>query len=116
MKRAGLHYTPFSEKAPAISRAPARQTGEKSHFLLPVAKVGLVRDDENGAAIAIEVWELDPSQFGEFVAAIPAPLGIGKVQLDDGSEVPGFIAEPRATNGATEITSFGGWRAWLESR
>jgi allophanate hydrolase len=76
----------------------------------------LVRDNENGAAITIEVWELEASEFGEFVAAIPAPLGIGKVQLDDGSEVPGFIAEPRATMGATEITSFGGWRAWLERR
>jgi allophanate hydrolase len=40
-------------------------------------------------------------------------LGIGKVLLEDGREVPGFIAEPRAITGATEITSFGGWRAWL---
>jgi allophanate hydrolase len=79
------------------------------------ARPALVRDDEHGTAIAIEVWELEPSAFGEFVAAIPPPLGIGKVLLEDGREVPGFIAEPRAITGATEITSFGGWRAWLAS-
>ena len=79
------------------------------------ARPALVRDDEHGAGIALEVWELEPAAFGEFVAAIPAPLGIGKVSLEDGSEVPGFIAETRAVHGAIEITSFGGWRAWLAS-
>lgn len=76
----------------------------------------LVRDDESGAPVAIEVWELDTRSFGEFVAAIPPPLGIGKVLLEDGSEVPGFIAEPRAIHGATEITHFGGWRNWLSRK
>jgi hypothetical protein len=32
VKRGGLDHTPFSEKAPAISRVPARQTGEKAVF------------------------------------------------------------------------------------
>lgn len=73
----------------------------------------LIHDDSAGSAIAVEVWELDKAAFGDFVSHIPAPLGIGKVTLADGSEVPGFIAEPRARHGAEEITSFGGWRAWL---
>jgi allophanate hydrolase len=79
------------------------------------ARPALVHDAD-GAAIAVEVWELEPAEFGSFVAGIPAPLGIGKVRLADDSEVPGFIAEPRAVHGATEITSHGGWRAWLASR
>jgi allophanate hydrolase len=33
--------------------------------------------------------------------------------LENGEEVPGFIAEPRAAEGAEEITSFGAWKAWL---
>ena len=74
----------------------------------------LIHDDAAGAAIAVEVWELGAAEFGDFVSKIPAPLGIGKVRLADGTEVPGFIAEPRATNGAQEITSFGGWRAAME--
>jgi len=76
----------------------------------------MIRDDAAGASIAVEVWELEPAEFGEFVAAIPGPLGIGKITLENGEEVPGFIAEPRAAEGAIEITALGGWRAWLASR
>lgn len=73
----------------------------------------LVHDAEKGTAIEVEVWDLTAAAFGDFVAQIPAPLGIGKVTLADGQALPGFIAEPRATDQAQEITRFGGWRAWL---
>ncbi len=76
----------------------------------------LIRDDANGAAITVEVWELERAAFGDFVAEIPGPLGIGKVLLESGKEVPGFIAEPRATVGAEEITGYGGWREWLPEK
>lgn len=76
----------------------------------------LVRDDAGGASIVVEVWELEPAAFGDFVSKIPAPLGIGKVLLEDGTEVPGFIAEPRATEGAEEITRFGGWKTWISQK
>jgi allophanate hydrolase len=76
----------------------------------------LIQDDAAGAAIELEVWELGIAEFGDFVSKIPAPLGIGKVRLADGGEVPGFIAEPRAMDGAGEITRFGGWRAWLAAK
>ena len=79
----------------------------------PVQRPGMVRVAEGGAAIAMEVWEVPSPLFGSFVAGIPAPLGIGKVKLDDGSEVPGFICEGLGIGGATDITHFGGWRAWL---
>ena len=52
------------------------------------AKPALVHD-ENGAAIAVEVYELDLTAFGSFVAEVPAPLAIGTVTLADGSEVKG---------------------------
>ena len=73
----------------------------------------LIHVADGGAAIEVEVWDLDPAAFGDFVAKIPAPLGIGKVTLASGEQVPGFIAEPRAAADALEITSYGGWRAWL---
>ncbi|MDM7943961.1 MAG: allophanate hydrolase [Hydrogenophaga sp.] len=79
----------------------------------PVQRPGMVRVTEGGAPIALEVWELPATHFGSFVAGIPAPLGIGKVKLADGSEVPGFICEGIGITGATDITHFGGWRAWL---
>jgi len=79
------------------------------------ARPAMIHDEENGAPIALEVWELEPAAFGDFVSKIPGPLGIGKVILASGEQVPGFIAEPRATLGAEEITSHGGWRAWMAS-
>jgi allophanate hydrolase len=70
---------------------------------------------DGGAAIQAEVWELPPAGFGEFVASVPAPLTIGKVLLADHSEVPGFLCEPVALDGARDITASGGWRAHLVS-
>ncbi|MBB4000522.1 allophanate hydrolase [Aureimonas pseudogalii] len=81
------------------------------------AKPGLVRDPAfAGPGIAVEVWSLDPAGFGRFVAGIPQPLGIGKLALDDGSEVSGFVCEPSAIRGALEVTEFGGWRAYVAAR
>ena len=71
--------------------------------------------DGDGSAIAVEVYELEPAAFGSFVAEVPPPLAIGSVVLADGSIVKGFIAEPRATQGARDITSLGGWRAYIAS-
>ncbi|MCG8083825.1 MAG: allophanate hydrolase [Candidatus Thiodiazotropha taylori] len=79
----------------------------------PPARPGLILDEVEGAAIEVEVWSMPQSQFGSFVAAIPSPLGIGKLQLADGSEASGFICEPYAISKAEEITGFGGWKAYL---
>ena len=47
------------------------------------------------------------------LAEVPPPLAIGTVTLADGSSVKGFVAEPRATVGAEDITALGGWRAYI---
>jgi allophanate hydrolase len=67
----------------------------------------------DGAAIAVEVYELDVAAFGSFVAEVPPPLAIGTVTLADGSMVKGFVSEPRASAGAEDITALGGWRAYI---
>lgn len=69
---------------------------------------------QDGASIKVEVYELDVAAFGSFVAEVPAPLAIGTVTLTDGTSVKGFVAEPRATTGAEDITHLGGWRAYIE--
>ena len=56
------------------------------------------------------------SQFGSFVGGIPAPLGIGKLELADGSVVNGFICEAIGITHAQDITEYGGWRVWLAKR
>ncbi|AGB77854.1 allophanate hydrolase [Enterobacteriaceae bacterium strain FGI 57] len=75
-------------------------------------KPGIVRDTD-GAAIQVELWDIPLARFGEFVAEIPAPLGIGSLELADGRWVKGFICEPAALNDATDITEFKGWRHWV---
>jgi allophanate hydrolase len=82
----------------------------------PVARPGMVRVSEGGQAIPLEVWSVPAEHFGSFVAGIPAPLGIGKVELADGRVVPGFICEGIGTEGATDITHFGGWRNYLANK
>lgn len=79
-------------------------------------KPGVVRVASGGAPLEVEVWRLTEAAFGSFVAALPQPMGIGKVSLADGSLVSGFIVEPIATEGAEDITRFGGWRGFLASR
>ena len=75
-------------------------------------KPGLARA-EAGAPIDVELWDMPTAAFGSFVASIPAPLGIGTLELADGRAVKGFICEPWALAHAVDITSFGGWRAYL---
>lgn len=70
----------------------------------------------SGPGIEVEVWAMPASEFGSFVAEIPPPLGIGSVKLASGRTVKCFIAEPYALQTATEITQFGGWRAYLAAR
>jgi allophanate hydrolase len=84
-------------------------------YALPDGKrPGLIKVAEGGAAIECEVWEMPASQFGAFVAGIPAPLGIGKLELADGATVNGFICESLGVIDALDITEYGGWRAWLQ--
>lgn len=71
------------------------------------------RADEQGAAIVGEVWTLPAHGFGAFVAALPQPMTIGRVTLEDGTAVAGFLAEPVAFEGAPDISAHGGWLAYL---
>ncbi len=74
---------------------------------------GMMRDTSEGHAIDIEIWQIPRAEFGGFVADIPAPLGIGKVETSDGRWLPGFICEAYAVTEAKEISELGGWRQYL---
>ncbi|WP_242147312.1 allophanate hydrolase [Sphingomonas sp. BAUL-RG-20F-R05-02] len=110
-----LHWQLTSREA----RLVATTTTASNYRLYAIAnstppKPALIHSAD-GAAIAVEVYELDVAAFGSFVVEVPAPLAIGSVTLADGSVVKGFVAEPRATDGAEDITALGGWRAYIAS-
>ncbi|MDF2836592.1 MAG: allophanate hydrolase [Paenibacillus sp.] len=75
-------------------------------------KPGMVKRQAGGASVELEIWEMPLASFGKFAAGIPGPLGIGKIELEDGTEVPGFICEgyAAALAGAEDISETGGWR------
>jgi allophanate hydrolase len=77
-------------------------------------KPGLLRVKNGaGAVIAVELYALSESAFGRFVAAVPPPLSIGTVELGQGESVKGFLVEAEAVASARDISSFGGWRAFI---
>lgn len=97
-----------------FSRAVRTADSYRLHALATVPpKPGLRRVASAGSAIAGEVWTLPAHGFGAFVAALPQPMAIGQVTLEDGTAVAGFLAEPVELEGAPDISAHGGWLAYL---
>jgi allophanate hydrolase len=117
-----LHWQLASRDAELVRRcktAPAYRLYAMANTTPPKPALVHVGDGDagnGGGAIEVEVYALDLAAFGSFVAEVPAPLAIGTVTLEDGTEVKGFVAEPRALDGAEDITALGGWRAYMASR
>jgi allophanate hydrolase len=82
----------------------------------PPFRPGMLRVAEDGVAIEVEIWQLPSSELGSFLTGIPAPLGLGKVQLADGRWETGFICEAYGLEGAADISHFGGWRGYMRSK
>ena len=101
------------ERRAKLIRA-ARTSPDYKLYDLADGRPGLVRDG-HGACIEVEVWELPVAGFGSFVAQIPPPLGIGTLELEGGEKVKGFLCEAYAVAGKKDITSFGGWRRFVNA-
>lgn len=82
-----------------------------------VKRPGMIRSpDKQANGIALEVWAIPEDRLGSFLIGIPAPLGLGKVELDSGEMVCGFICEASGEMGAEDITHFASWRHFLQQR
>ena len=80
-----------------------------------MVRVPLSRQGE-GVRLEVEVWAVPREAVGSFLAGVSAPLGVGTVELEDGQQVKGFLCEAAAVEGAEDISSLGGWRAYLQRR
>jgi allophanate hydrolase len=80
-------------------------------------KPGLARtpDGAAGHSIEVEVYEMPLADVGSFLALIPPPLGLGTIELADGTCVKGFICEPAALAGSPDVSAHGGWRRYIAS-
>jgi allophanate hydrolase len=109
-----LHWQLTSREAALVRRCRTAQAYKLYAMAnMTPPKPALVHVGGGGSAIEVEVYDLAVEAFGSFVVEVPAPLAIGTVTLDDGTEVKGFVAEPRALDGAEDITALGGWRAYV---
>jgi allophanate hydrolase len=75
-------------------------------------KPGLHRVDGGGASITGELWDVPLAALGDLLAMLPPPMALGPVELADGSLHVGFQCEAVAIETATDITDYGGWRAY----
>ena len=80
------------------------------------ATVGGADATVGGAAIALEVWSVPPEGLASILLKEPPGLCIGKIRLEDGSEILGVLGEPALCEGKREITGYGGWRAYVARR
>jgi len=109
-----LHWQLTSREAKLVGKArtaPVYRLYAMTSTTPP--KPALIHVGEGGGAIELEIYELGVEAFGSFVVEVPPPLAIGTVTLEDGSSVKGFVAEPRAMDGAEDITALGGWWAFV---
>jgi len=72
----------------------------------------MLRDEQNGASISLELWEIMPERMIAVLEKEPSGLVLGSISLDDGSSVMGILAEPYILTGNEEITQFRGWREY----
>ena len=83
---------------------------------LPSGKPALLRLSHGGRAFEVERWSLSPAALGKFLVALPTPMGLAAIELDDGSWETGFVCADEGAIAAPDISEFGGWRAYLQSR
>lgn len=109
----------LTDRDGAFVRAAKTSANYKFYALAggPPERPGLVRTEGSGSQpIGLEIWSLPIDHVGSFLGGIPSPLGLGSVELDDGSYVKGFICEASGTAGARDISEFGDWRTYLSSK
>jgi len=69
-----------------------------------------------GTSVHLEVWDVPNDGLIAILQKEPPGLCIGRVKLSDGEDVLGVLGEAYLCEGQREITEFGGWRAYANSR
>lgn len=70
----------------------------------------------HGPGIEVELWDVPRENLSRLLEKVNSPLGLGSVQLEDGSWQKGFICEPYGIGDAVDISAFGGFRAYVASQ
>jgi len=79
------------------------------------ARPGLVYTGK-GRSIEVDIYHLPIKAWGSFIANIKSPLGIGDIHLADGRIVKGFLCEDYFASRVKDISTFGGFRKFVEQK
>jgi allophanate hydrolase len=123
---AGLHLSgqPLNHQLTSLGSRLKRSCKTASEYKMYLVKdargekPGLIRltNGKIGSAFDLEIWELPIQNAGKFISMIPQPLGIGTLNLGDGSQVKGFICEPCVVETSEDISRFSGWREYMRAK
>jgi allophanate hydrolase len=80
----------------------------------PKPAITRVPDGALGAALYGHRWLMSPAALGRFLAALPAPMQLGKVEFDDGTWRTAFGCDAAAATGI-DISVYGSWPAAIEA-
>jgi len=72
--------------------------------------------DGSGVAVQVEVWSVPAAGVAGILLKEPPGLAIGKLRLADGSTILGVLGENALVEGQREITTFRGWRSYIQSQ
>ncbi|HEV2087993.1 MAG TPA: allophanate hydrolase [Cryptosporangiaceae bacterium] len=78
-----------------------------------IRRAGLVRVSDGGARVEVELHRVPVEGLAALLRQLPAPLGAGHLDLDDGSTTLGLLCEAYATAEARDITGYGSWPEYL---
>lgn len=118
---AHMQGLPLNEQLTSLGAVLKEKTSTSPKYKMyklagePPFRPGMIRDEELGAEIEVEVWTMPVTRIGVLLAQIPHPLGLGSVELISGEWVKGFICEPVGIKNAQDISEHGGWRCFLEA-
>jgi hypothetical protein len=76
----------------------------------------MMRFASGGTKVALEIWELPAAAIATILEQEPPGLCIGRVNLDDGTSLLGVLGEAYLCETGTEITQYGGWRAYMATK
>ena len=73
----------------------------------------MMRVNSRGSEITLEIWAVPLVGLASILLHEPPGLCIGKVRLEDGSEILGVLGESICCESGQEITQYGGWRNYI---
>ena len=110
----GLPLHPRLRRHGALDRGEVRTAPGYTLVALGDAlnRPGMVRDPATADSVLGELWRVPETALAALLIEAAAPLGLGRVTLDDGREVVGYLCEAAAATGKTVVEG-GDWRRYV---